>query len=224
MPQFPFYCLPGGTGQALLHLGLLESSTTMAWETLLAFGFYHDSSGHDLFALGDDEQSDWFYEGECVPGFTVHNLLPKWAPDHCTEVERMDSGLDKLSDSTFLLPSRPAQRGEFGEDERPGHGFMVRYGTTQHALLKLLHTSDPALLSESCSFLRVLGDSRVSLKAQSSPSPKSVHVGSWDTSPVCAVLGAWYQSQPHIRVMPMHYFFSACWKLESLALTRSRLL
>ncbi|XP_004453630.1 G patch domain-containing protein 2-like isoform X2 [Dasypus novemcinctus] len=59
---------------------------------------------------GDDEQSDWFYEGECVPGFTVPNLLPKWAPD-CSEVERMDSGLDKLSDSTFLLPSRPAQRG-----------------------------------------------------------------------------------------------------------------
>ncbi|MBZ3888183.1 G patch domain-containing protein 2-like [Sciurus carolinensis] len=59
---------------------------------------------------GDDEQSDWFYEGECVPGFTVPNILPKWAPDHCTEVERMDSGLDKLSDSTFLLPSRPAQR------------------------------------------------------------------------------------------------------------------
>lgn len=60
---------------------------------------------------GDDEQSDWFYEGECVPGFTVPNLLPKWTPDHCSEVERVDSGLDKLSDSTFLLPSRPAQRG-----------------------------------------------------------------------------------------------------------------
>ncbi|XP_036887600.1 G patch domain-containing protein 2-like isoform X3 [Sturnira hondurensis] len=60
---------------------------------------------------GDDEQSDWFYEGECVPGFTVPNLLPKWAPDHRTEVERMDSGLEKRSDPTFLLPSRPAQRG-----------------------------------------------------------------------------------------------------------------
>ncbi|XP_021034887.1 G patch domain-containing protein 2-like isoform X3 [Mus caroli] len=70
---------------------------------------------------GDDEQSDWFYEGECVPGFTVHNLLPKWAPDHCTEVERMDSGLDKLSDPTFLLPSRPAQRGYHGRLNRlPG--------------------------------------------------------------------------------------------------------
>ncbi|XP_028627713.1 G patch domain-containing protein 2-like isoform X2 [Grammomys surdaster] len=70
---------------------------------------------------GDDEQSDWFYEGECVPGFTVHNLLPKWAPDHCTEVERMDSGLDKVSDPTFLLPSRPAQRGYHGRLSRlPG--------------------------------------------------------------------------------------------------------
>ncbi|KAL1791259.1 G patch domain-containing protein 2-like isoform X2 [Sigmodon hispidus] len=70
---------------------------------------------------GDDEQSDWFYEGECVPGFTVHNLLPKWAPDHCTEVERMDSGLDKLSDPTFLFPSRPVQRGYHGRLNRlPG--------------------------------------------------------------------------------------------------------
>uniref|UniRef100_A0A8C3BP28 G-patch domain containing 2 like n=1 Tax=Cairina moschata TaxID=8855 RepID=A0A8C3BP28_CAIMO len=60
---------------------------------------------------GDDEQSDWFYEGECVPGFTVPNLLPKWGADHRSEVERIDSGLEKLSDSTFLLPSRPAQRG-----------------------------------------------------------------------------------------------------------------
>ncbi|NXU71219.1 GPT2L protein, partial [Oreotrochilus melanogaster] len=60
---------------------------------------------------GDDEQSDWFYEGECVPGFTVPNLLPKWGADHRSEVERIDSSLDKLSDSTFLLPSRPAQRG-----------------------------------------------------------------------------------------------------------------
>uniref|UniRef100_A0A8C9FUW1 G-patch domain containing 2 like n=1 Tax=Pavo cristatus TaxID=9049 RepID=A0A8C9FUW1_PAVCR len=66
---------------------------------------------HDVSKLGDDEQSDWFYEGECVPGFTVPNLLPKWGADHRSEVERIDSGLDKLSDSTFLLPSRPAQRG-----------------------------------------------------------------------------------------------------------------
>nr|KAF6392098.1 G-patch domain containing 2 like [Pipistrellus kuhlii] len=78
---------------------------------------------------GDDEQSDWFYEGECVPGFTVPNLLPKWTPDHCSEVERMDSGLDKLSDSTFLLPSRPAQRGYHSRLNRlPGAARCLRKG------------------------------------------------------------------------------------------------
>ncbi|XP_072842559.1 G patch domain-containing protein 2-like isoform X2 [Pogona vitticeps] len=60
---------------------------------------------------GDDEQSDWFYEGECVSGFTVPNLLPKWGTDHQSDMERMDSGLEKISDPTFLLPSRPATRG-----------------------------------------------------------------------------------------------------------------
>ncbi|XP_053137502.1 G patch domain-containing protein 2-like isoform X4 [Hemicordylus capensis] len=60
---------------------------------------------------GDDEQSDWFYEGECVSGFTVPNLLPKWGPDHQSDMERMDSSHDKISDPTFLLPSRPATRG-----------------------------------------------------------------------------------------------------------------
>lgn len=60
----------------------------------------------------------------------------------------MDSGLDKLSDPTFLLPSRPAQRGEFGENESQGHDFMVLFGKTQHALLNHLHASDSALLSK----------------------------------------------------------------------------
>ncbi|XP_078516065.1 G patch domain-containing protein 2-like isoform X3 [Lissotriton helveticus] len=60
---------------------------------------------------GDDEQSDWFYEAECVPGFTVPNLLPKWGAEHRLDVERMDSALDKFPDPTFLLPTRPAQRG-----------------------------------------------------------------------------------------------------------------
>uniref|UniRef100_A0A670Y290 G-patch domain containing 2 like n=1 Tax=Pseudonaja textilis TaxID=8673 RepID=A0A670Y290_PSETE len=60
---------------------------------------------------GDDEQSDWFYEGECVSGFTVPNLLPKWGPDCPSDMERMDSSLDKISEPTFLLPSRPVTRG-----------------------------------------------------------------------------------------------------------------
>ncbi|XP_030070596.1 G patch domain-containing protein 2-like isoform X2 [Microcaecilia unicolor] len=60
---------------------------------------------------GDDEQSDWFYEGECVSRFSVPSLLPKWGTEHHSDMERIDPGLDKLSDSMFLLPSRPAQRG-----------------------------------------------------------------------------------------------------------------
>ncbi|KAM6460220.1 G patch domain-containing protein 2-like isoform 2-T2 [Liasis olivaceus] len=60
---------------------------------------------------GDDEQSDWFYEGECVSGFTVPNLLPKWGPDRQSDMERMDSSLEKISEPTFLLPSRPVTRG-----------------------------------------------------------------------------------------------------------------
>ncbi|XP_077179412.1 G patch domain-containing protein 2-like isoform X3 [Paroedura picta] len=67
---------------------------------------------------GDDEQSDWFYEGECVSGFTVPNLLPKWGADHRSDVERMDSSLEKVSDPTFLLPSRPATRGFHGRLNR----------------------------------------------------------------------------------------------------------
>ncbi|XP_029442281.1 G patch domain-containing protein 2-like [Rhinatrema bivittatum] len=60
---------------------------------------------------GDDEQSDWFYEAECVPGFSVPSLLPKWGAEQRSDTERMEPGLEKLSDSMFLLPSRPAQRG-----------------------------------------------------------------------------------------------------------------
>ena len=89
-----------------------------------------------LFTLGDDEQSDWFYEGECVPGFTVPNLLPKWAPDHRSEVERMESGLDKRSDPTFLLPSRPAQRGKFGGHQT--HFVLSRFCGENHPMVHVL--------------------------------------------------------------------------------------
>lgn len=58
---------------------------------------------------------------------------------------------------------------------------MVLFVKTQHALLHHLHASDSALLSELKSWLRILEDSRVSLKAQGSPT-KSNHVDSGDTS------------------------------------------
>ncbi|KAJ8396866.1 hypothetical protein AAFF_G00011890 [Aldrovandia affinis] len=60
---------------------------------------------------GDDEQSDWFFEGECGPGMGVPSLLSGWDADTQAELEVLDSGLDKLSSPTFLQPARPSQRG-----------------------------------------------------------------------------------------------------------------
>ncbi|XP_066550413.1 G patch domain-containing protein 2-like [Amia ocellicauda] len=60
---------------------------------------------------GDDEQSDWFFEGECGPGIGVPGLLPSWETDSQPELEALDSSLEKLASPTFLQPARPAQRG-----------------------------------------------------------------------------------------------------------------
>ncbi|KAJ8290452.1 hypothetical protein GJAV_G00013050 [Gymnothorax javanicus] len=60
---------------------------------------------------GDDEQSDWFFEGECGPGIGVPSLLSGWDTDTPPELEVLESGLDKLSSPTFLQPARPSQRG-----------------------------------------------------------------------------------------------------------------
>ncbi|XP_041123094.1 G patch domain-containing protein 2-like [Polyodon spathula] len=60
---------------------------------------------------GDDEQSDWFFEGECGSGIGVPRFLPNWETDSQPELGHLDSGLEKLSSPTFLQPSRPPQRG-----------------------------------------------------------------------------------------------------------------
>ncbi|XP_006632411.1 G patch domain-containing protein 2-like isoform X1 [Lepisosteus oculatus] len=60
---------------------------------------------------GDDEQSDWFFEGECGPGIGVPGFLPGWETDSQPELETLECGLEKLSSPTFLQPARPAQRG-----------------------------------------------------------------------------------------------------------------
>ncbi|KAI1895500.1 hypothetical protein AGOR_G00106900 [Albula goreensis] len=60
---------------------------------------------------GDDEQSDWFFVGECGPGMGVPSLLTGWDTDTQPELEVLESGLDKLSSPTFLQPARPSQRG-----------------------------------------------------------------------------------------------------------------
>ncbi|KAF0044442.1 hypothetical protein F2P81_003600 [Scophthalmus maximus] len=53
---------------------------------------------------GDDEQSDWFFEGECGAGAGVTSLLSNWDSEHQLSLE------DNLPSPTFLQPARPSQR------------------------------------------------------------------------------------------------------------------
>lgn len=57
---------------------------------------------------GDDEQSDWFFEGECGAGAGVTSLLSNWDSEHQLSLE------DNLPSPTFLQPARPSQRGNRG--------------------------------------------------------------------------------------------------------------
>ncbi|XP_049451840.1 G patch domain-containing protein 2-like [Epinephelus fuscoguttatus] len=54
---------------------------------------------------GDDEQSDWFFEGDCGVGTSVAGLLPSWDSDTQLSLE------DSRPPPTFLQPARPSQRG-----------------------------------------------------------------------------------------------------------------
>ncbi|KAM9340793.1 G patch domain-containing protein 2-like [Symphorus nematophorus] len=54
---------------------------------------------------GDDEQSDWFFEGDCGVGTGVAGLLPGWDSDSQLSLE------GNRPSPTFLQPSRPSQRG-----------------------------------------------------------------------------------------------------------------
>lgn len=54
---------------------------------------------------GDDEQSDWFVEGDCGVRTGVASLLPHWDSDSQLSLEETCSSL------TFLHPARPCRRG-----------------------------------------------------------------------------------------------------------------
>ncbi|KAM9355655.1 G patch domain-containing protein 2-like isoform 3-T4 [Pholidichthys leucotaenia] len=54
---------------------------------------------------GDDEQSDWFFEGDCGVGTGVATLLPSWDSDNQLSLE------DRRPLPTFLQPVRPSDRG-----------------------------------------------------------------------------------------------------------------
>ncbi|GCC43566.1 hypothetical protein chiPu_0027323, partial [Chiloscyllium punctatum] len=59
----------------------------------------------------DDEQSDWFYEGDCDQGFRIPKLLSRCEPQLQTPLEAEGQGGDQYGSPAFLLPTRPAQRG-----------------------------------------------------------------------------------------------------------------
>ncbi|XP_060685517.1 G patch domain-containing protein 2-like isoform X2 [Hemiscyllium ocellatum] len=60
---------------------------------------------------GDDEQSDWFYEGDCDQGFRIPKLLSRCEPQLQTPLAAEGQGGDQYGSPAFLLPTRPAQRG-----------------------------------------------------------------------------------------------------------------
>ncbi|XP_069771324.1 G patch domain-containing protein 2-like [Narcine bancroftii] len=60
---------------------------------------------------GDDEQSDWFYEGECDQGFRVPNLRLHRESSPVIPVTEVGPTVTTYPSPPFLLPSRPAQRG-----------------------------------------------------------------------------------------------------------------
>lgn len=70
-----------------------------------------------LLCAGDDEQSDWFFEGDCGVGTGVAGLLPSWDSDSQLSLE------DKRPAPTFLQPPRPSPRG------LSGLGFFLSYST-----------------------------------------------------------------------------------------------
>ncbi|XP_011615179.1 G patch domain-containing protein 2-like isoform X3 [Takifugu rubripes] len=53
---------------------------------------------------GDDEQSDWFFEGDCGVGTAVNGLLSSWDSDKQLSLD------GNCPSPTFLLPPRPSHR------------------------------------------------------------------------------------------------------------------
>ncbi|KAF7201927.1 G patch domain-containing protein 2-like [Nothobranchius furzeri] len=54
---------------------------------------------------GDDEQSDWFFEGDCGVGKAVAGLLPNWDSDSSLSLE------SRRTSTNFLQPARQSVRG-----------------------------------------------------------------------------------------------------------------
>lgn len=65
----------------------------------------------DRLSAGDDEQSDWFFEGECVSGMSVQGLRSSRESETAPRPAGLDARREKSRSATFLQPARPNQRG-----------------------------------------------------------------------------------------------------------------
>ncbi|XP_068195301.1 G patch domain-containing protein 2-like isoform X3 [Antennarius striatus] len=74
-----------------------ESSSTCSSDP----GLFTNDEGRQ----GDDEQSDWFFDGDCGVGTGVASLLSDWDSDNQISLE------GKHPSPTFLQPARPPHRG-----------------------------------------------------------------------------------------------------------------
>ncbi|XP_017273041.1 G patch domain-containing protein 2-like [Kryptolebias marmoratus] len=61
---------------------------------------------------GDDEQSDWFFEGDCGVGKAVTGLLPTWDSDNSLSLE------ERHTRPNFLQPARCSVRGYHTRPDR----------------------------------------------------------------------------------------------------------
>uniref|UniRef100_A0A3B3U2D3 G-patch domain containing 2 like n=1 Tax=Poecilia latipinna TaxID=48699 RepID=A0A3B3U2D3_9TELE len=80
-------------------MGKEETSSTCSSDP----GLFTNDEGRQ----GDDEQSDWFFEGDCGVG-----LLPNWDSDSPLSLE------DRQSSTNFLQPARRAVRGYHSRPKR----------------------------------------------------------------------------------------------------------
>ncbi|KAL7862290.1 hypothetical protein SRHO_G00137310 [Serrasalmus rhombeus] len=60
---------------------------------------------------GDDEQSDWFFEGECVSGMSIQGMRSSRESETAPRPAGLDVRREKSHSATFLQPARPNQRG-----------------------------------------------------------------------------------------------------------------
>ncbi|TSM77370.1 G patch domain-containing protein 2-like [Bagarius yarrelli] len=59
---------------------------------------------------GDDEQSDWFFEGECASGIGVQGLIASRESETVPRAASLDAMREKHHSATFLYPNQPSRR------------------------------------------------------------------------------------------------------------------